>query len=174
MLQMTIALLAESCLRGTAVPSIYMVMYDVMNAISQCPERRIGAPTESRQNTFQLADGFTEISKDNILTVYVGCIDGWVCEVRASSADEVPDRYGVSVQAICDSLWRFTGYCFDSPGKMGYSIAFNKWKLSNVIMVLLAGLYIIRDNAYLLSNSLLVLFNNLKIKSKAHYDYNFF
>ncbi|OWY99621.1 hypothetical protein PHMEG_00029349 [Phytophthora megakarya] len=36
-----------------------------------------------------------------------------------------------------------------------------------------AGLFIIEDNAYPLSNSLLVPFNKLEIKSKAHSDYNF-
>ncbi|ETM41016.1 hypothetical protein L914_13170 [Phytophthora nicotianae] len=66
----------------------------------QCPELRIRAPTESRQRMFELPDGF---------------------------AKEVPDetsffsghyqRYGVNVQAICDSLSRFIGCCFDSTGK---------------------------------------------------------
>eukprot|EP00644_Phytophthora_capsici_P018845 jgi/Phyca11/133160/e_gw1.342.3.1 len=190
MLQMTIAWLAGSgyqvtrCLGGTSVPAVYSVMHEVMDAICQCPELRIRAPTESQQRMFELADGFAGISKDNILTGCVGCIDGWLCEIRAPSAKEVPDvtsffsdhyqRYGVNVQAICDSMSRFTGYCFDSPGKVGDSIAFRNWKLSNAIMELPAGFYIIGDNAYPLSNSLLVPFNKLEIKSRAHSDYNFY
>ncbi|KAE9350284.1 hypothetical protein PF008_g6521 [Phytophthora fragariae] len=190
MLQMTIAWLAGSnyqttrCLGGTSVSAIYEAMHCVMNAICASPELRIHAPTESPQRMFELADGFAEISKHNILTGCVGCVDGWLCEIRAPSEKEVPDvsaffsghyqKYGLIVQAICDSQCRFTGYCFNSPGKVGDSIAFKKWKLREAIMQLPAGFYIIGENAYPLSESLLVPFNKLEIKGKAYSDYNFY
>ncbi|OWY93938.1 hypothetical protein PHMEG_00036480 [Phytophthora megakarya] len=189
MLQMTVSWLAGSnyrttrCLGGTAVPTIYAVMHEVMNAMCECPELRIHAPTESQERVFDLADGFADISKDTILTGCVGCIDGWLCEIRAPISTEVPEvtafysghyqKYGLNVQAICDSRSRFTGYCFDSPGKVGDSIAFKKWKLRGVIMQLPAGFYIIGGNAYPLSNCLLVPFTKLEIKGNAYSDYNF-
>ncbi|EGZ26251.1 hypothetical protein PHYSODRAFT_327165 [Phytophthora sojae] len=182
MLQMTISWLAGSRyhttrnLGGTSVTAIYITMHAVMDAICDCPELIIRAPTESAERMYELADGFKAISKDSVLTGCVGCIDGWLCEIRAPSAREVPDvaaffsghyqKYGLNVQVICDSLSRFTGYCFNSPGK--------KWKLQEEIMQLPAGFYIIGDNVYPLSDSLMVPFSKLELKSKAHSDYNFY
>ncbi|OWY90662.1 hypothetical protein PHMEG_00041117, partial [Phytophthora megakarya] len=74
MLQMTVSWLSGSnyhtthCLGGTAVPTIYAVMHEVMNALCECPELRIHAPTELQERVFDLADGFADISKDTILT----------------------------------------------------------------------------------------------------------
>ncbi|KAE8999706.1 hypothetical protein PF005_g15471 [Phytophthora fragariae] len=155
-----------------------------MDALCACEELYIRSPTESRVRMQELADDFASISKDNILTGCVGCLDGWLCEIRPPSTEEAPDvsafysghyqMYGLNVQAICDSLCRFTGYCFDSPGKVGDSIAFKKWKLSDEILALPSGFYCVADNAYPLSDSLLVPHNKLEIKSKKHSDFNFY
>ncbi|RLN94523.1 hypothetical protein BBJ28_00021220 [Nothophytophthora sp. Chile5] len=72
------------------------------------------------------------------------------------------------------TISRFTGYCLNSPGKVDGSIAFKKWKLSKETMELLHEFYIVGDNAYPLSDSLLVSFTKLELKNKAHSDYNFY
>ncbi|ETI35142.1 hypothetical protein F443_18465 [Phytophthora nicotianae P1569] len=152
MLQMTISWLAGGsfhttrCLAGVSPSGFYDVITAVMDALCECEELRIHSPTESSSRIEELASGFTKISKDGIMTGCVGCLDGWLCQIRAPSSREVPDvaaffsghyqMYGLNVQAICDSLCRFTGYCFDSPGKVGDSIAFKKWTLSDEIMEL--------------------------------------
>ncbi|KAE8997919.1 hypothetical protein PF011_g15270 [Phytophthora fragariae] len=190
MLQMTISWLAGSNyhttrgLAGISVSGIYGVMHDVMDAIIACPELRIRSPTESKEHMMETADDFTSISKYGILTGCVGCVDGWLCQIRAPSSNEVPgvaaffpghyQMYGLNVQAICDAYSRFTGYCINSPGKVGDSIAVKKWALSKEIMELPHGFYIVGDNAYPLSNSQLVPFTKLELKSKAHSDYNFY
>ncbi|OWY94961.1 LOW QUALITY PROTEIN: hypothetical protein PHMEG_00035170 [Phytophthora megakarya] len=190
MLQMTISWLAGSNyhttrnLAGASVPGFYSCLHAVMDAICEYPELRIRSPAESEEHMLKLADDFTSISADGIMTGCVGCIDGWLYHIRAPSALEVPDvaaffsghyqMYGVNVQAICDAFCRFTGYCFNSPGKVGDSIAFRKLKLSQDIMQLPAGFYLVGDNAYPLSSSLLVPFNKLEIKSRKHSDYNFY
>eukprot|EP00644_Phytophthora_capsici_P018297 jgi/Phyca11/131116/e_gw1.101.26.1 len=190
MLQMTIAWLAGSsyhtirCLGGTYVSGTYDVFRDVMDALCDCPELRIQSPVASEQRIHHLADSFAKISMDGILSACVGCIDGWLCQIRAPSANEVPDvaaffsghyqMYGLNVQAICDAHSRFTGYCFNSPGKMGDSIAFKKGSLSNDILKLPPEFYIVGDNAYPLSDSLLVPFTKLELKGKVYSDFNFF
>lgn len=118
------------------------------------------------------------------MTGCVGCLDGWLFQIRAPSSREVPDiaaffsghyhMYGLNAQAICDSLCRFTGYCFDSPGKVGDSIAFRKWTLSDEIMELPPGYYCVRDNAYPLSDSLLVPYNKVELRTKQDSDFNFY
>ncbi|ETI44645.1 hypothetical protein F443_10667 [Phytophthora nicotianae P1569] len=107
-----------------------------------------------------------------------------LCQIRAPSAREVPDvaaffsghyqMYGLNVQAICDSLCRFTGYCFDSPGKVGDSIAFKKWSLSDEIMRLPDCYYIVGDNAYPLSDALLVPYTKVEVKTRKDSDFNFY
>ncbi|OWY90719.1 hypothetical protein PHMEG_00041022 [Phytophthora megakarya] len=62
----------------------------------------------------------------------------------------------IVTQAICDAFCRFTGYCFNSPRNVGDSIAYKKWKLSQDVVKLPSGFYIVGDNAYPLSSSLLV------------------
>ncbi|KAE9163401.1 hypothetical protein PF004_g30152 [Phytophthora fragariae] len=190
MMQMTISWLAGSnyhttrCLGGVSRSGFYDITKAVMDALCECDDLRIKAPTQSYSRMQEIADGFTVISKDGIITGCVGCLDGWLCQIRAPSKAEVPDvasffsghyqMYGLNVQAVCDSLCRFTGYCFDSPGKVGDSIAFKKWTLSDEIMELPPGFYCIGDNAYPLSDSLLVPYNKLELKSKKHSDFNFY
>ncbi|OWY93084.1 hypothetical protein PHMEG_00037649 [Phytophthora megakarya] len=155
-----------------------------MNAICGCPELRIRSPTESKERIVELVDAFTSLSKDGIVMGCVGCIDGWLCQICAPSSKEVPgvaaifsghyQMYDVYVQANCDAFCRFTGYCFNSLGKVGDSIAYKKWKLSQDVVKLPPGFYIVGDNAYPLSSSLLVPYNKLEIKSRKHSDYTFY
>ncbi|ETP34447.1 hypothetical protein F442_17237 [Phytophthora nicotianae P10297] len=183
MLQMTLSWLAGGnymTIRGLAGMSpsgIYGCMHAVMDAMCHCPELRIHSPTESQERIHDLAESFTYISKDGVLTGCVGCIDGWLCHIRAPSPYEVPDeaaffsghyqKFGVNVQAICDAFSRFTGYCMNFPGK-------KKWSLSKEIIQLPVGFYLVGDNAYPLSDSLLVPFNKLELKSRKHSDFNFY
>ncbi|KAE9113428.1 hypothetical protein PF007_g10749 [Phytophthora fragariae] len=130
------------------------------------------------------ASEFAAISSNNILTGCIGCLDGWLCEIKAPSSNEVPDvssfffghylTYGINVQAMCDASCKFIGYCFNSPGKVSDSVAFKKWQVSEDITELPFGFYVIGDNAYLLAPSMLVPFTKPEIKTPAHYAYNFY
>ncbi|OWZ19503.1 LOW QUALITY PROTEIN: hypothetical protein PHMEG_0006238 [Phytophthora megakarya] len=122
---------------------------------------------------FELPDGFAEISKGNILTGSVECNDRWLCEIRAPSSNEVPDvtsffsghyhRYGVNLSVTrCRASQAIAFTRRGMEAKQRHHGA-TRWSL-----------HFIGDNAYPLSNSLLVPFNKLKIKSKPHSDYNFF
>ncbi|OWZ02267.1 LOW QUALITY PROTEIN: hypothetical protein PHMEG_00026202 [Phytophthora megakarya] len=116
MLQMTISWLAGSNyhmtrnLAGASVPGFYSCLHAVMDAICEYPELRIRSPAESEEHMLKLADDFTSISADGIMTGCVGCIEGWLCHIRAPSALEVPDvaaffsdhyqMYGVNVPFV--------------------------------------------------------------------------
>lgn len=101
-----------------------------------------------------------------------------------ASASEVPDvsaffsgRYqteGINVQAMCDSACRSTGYCIKSPGKVSDVVAFKKWELSTTIASLPSRFYCIGDNAYILSEHMLVPFNKLELSTRARSDLNFY
>ncbi|ETO60018.1 hypothetical protein F444_21720 [Phytophthora nicotianae P1976] len=167
MLQMMISWLAGSsyhttrCLGGVSPSAFYDIT--VVSALCDCEKLRIRSPTESEERWQELDDGFPQISKD---------------------AEEVPDvaaffsghyqLYGLNVQSICDSLCRYTGYCFGSPGRVGDSIAIKKWTLSDAILALPPGYYCAGDKAYPLSDSFLVPYNKLECKAIQDSDYNFF
>ncbi|OWZ23352.1 LOW QUALITY PROTEIN: hypothetical protein PHMEG_0001797 [Phytophthora megakarya] len=122
MLEMIISRLAGSSyhttrgLGGMSVSGFYNYLHAVMDAICDVANR---LPEQSKERVLELADDFTAISKDGIMT---GC-------------------YGLNVHAISDSLRRFTGYCFNSPGKVGDSIAYKKKELNKDIVNLPMGFY---------------------------------
>lgn len=190
MLQMTISWLAGGSyhsirvLAGVSTPAFYTIVVDVMKAICDHPKFQIVAPIYDARAIEAVASSFAEISSNNILTGCVGCIDGWLCTIRAPSAKEVPDvsaffsghylTYGINVQAMCDASCRFTGYSFNSPGKVSDSVALKKWRICTDFEKLPFGYYIIGDNAYILAPSMLVPFTKPEIKSPEHSAYNFY
>ncbi|EGZ25039.1 hypothetical protein PHYSODRAFT_479486, partial [Phytophthora sojae] len=157
---------------------------EVMEAICSSPLFRIAAPVYDQESVRRAASEFSDINKSNILTGCVGCVDGWLCAIKAPSSREVPDvsaffsghylRHGINVQAMCDAACRFTDYCINSPGKVADSVAFKKWKLSLGIANLPLGYYVIGDNAYPLSSTVLVPFTKPEIKSTDYSDYSFY
>eukprot|EP00644_Phytophthora_capsici_P018797 jgi/Phyca11/132225/e_gw1.143.13.1 len=190
MLQMTISWLAGGSyhsirvLAGVSVPAFYSIVVDVMNAICDHERFRIIAPVSDVRDIEAAASSFAEISSNNILTGCIGCIDGWLCTIRAPSAKEVPDvsaffsghylTYGINVQAMCDASCKFTGYSFNSPGKVSDSVALKKWRICTDFEKLPFGYFVIGDNAYTLAPSMLVPFTKPEIKSPEHSDYNFY
>ncbi|EGZ22466.1 hypothetical protein PHYSODRAFT_299741 [Phytophthora sojae] len=155
-----------------------------MEAICSSSLFRVAAPVYDQESIRRAASEFSDISKNNILTGCVGCVDGWLCTIKAPSSREVPDvsaffsghylQHGINVQAMCDAACRFTGYCFNPPGKVADSVALKKWKLSLGIANLPLGYYVIGDNAYLLSSRVLAPFTKPEIKSTDYSDYNFY
>lgn len=188
--QMTISWLAGGsyhairALAGVSTSEFYSAVIEVMNAICDDPRYQITAPVYDMESITRAASQFADISTYNILTGCVGCVDGWLCTIKAPSANEVPDVsaffsghylcYGINVQAMCDAACRFTGYCFNSPGKVSDSVAFKKWPLHTAISNLPFGYYVIGDNAYPLSSSVLVPFTKPEIKTRDYSDYNFY
>eukprot|EP00644_Phytophthora_capsici_P019534 jgi/Phyca11/133642/e_gw1.610.1.1 len=177
MVQMTISWLAGGSyhtirvLAGVSTSAFYEILVDVMQAICDHPRFHVKAPLELLPDIEAAASEFSSISSNNILT-------------GSPSSDEVPDvsafysghylTYGINVQALCDASCKFTGYCFNSPGKVADSVAFTKWKLSASVEKLPFGYYIIGDNAYMLSAHLLVPFTKPEIKTVDHSAYNFY
>ncbi|POM79132.1 Hypothetical protein PHPALM_3266 [Phytophthora palmivora] len=97
MAQMTISWLAGGnfyptrCLAGVSRSAFYDVIVAVMDALCECEDRRIHSPTESSSRIKEIVTGFMKISQDGNLTDCVGCLDGWLCQIRELSCVKVPD-----------------------------------------------------------------------------------
>ena len=124
--------------------------------------------------------------KSSALGVYYGClgaIDGWLCTMEKPA--DVPNltdyhsghyqRFGINVQAMCDVNLRFTYLSVCASGGTGDARAFRKLHgLIDWLESLREGFYIIGDNAYELTNKLLIPFSGTRRLDEANDNYNFF
>lgn len=113
-----------------------------MDAIFAHPELQLKFPT-TVQAQRHASKAFERLSNSRVMKGCVGAVDGWLCPIRVPQKKEVSrvrsffsghyQRYGVTVQACCDHLSRFTAVACSSPGGTGDAVAFLKWKLSRVV-----------------------------------------
>lgn len=113
----------------------------------------------------------------------IGAVDGWLCGIRVPRKNEVGRvvsfysghyrRYGINVQACCDSKSRFTAFLCAAPGGMSDSKAYKKWRLSTVMESMPGETYIIGDNAYSNSNNLQMPYTRPQTSAIYRNSYNF-
>ena len=82
--------------------------------------------------------------------------------------------YRLNVQATCDLCCHFTLVSVLCPGGTGDSKAFSGSTLYDFIQGLPAGFYMIADNAYTLSEHLLIPYSGTDKKDKSKDAYNFY
>ncbi|OWZ13060.1 hypothetical protein PHMEG_00013686 [Phytophthora megakarya] len=160
-------------LAGVSTADFYSTVAEVMKAICPYPRYKIVSPVHDIESI--TATQFAEISRNNILTGCVGCGDDWLCTIKAPSSKAVSDvsaffQVTISVTASIPREW----YCFSPPSKVADSVTFKKWPLFEVISKLTFGYYVIADNAYPLSSSVLAPFTKPEIKSSEYSDYNLY
>ena len=84
-------------------------------------------------------------------------------------------RFGINVQAMCDVNLRFTYLSVCASGGTGDARAFRKLHgLINWLESLREGFYIIGDNAYELTNKLLIPFSGARRLDEDNNNYIFF
>jgi len=111
-------------------------------------------------------------------------LDGWLCRVRVPSANEatkVKDYFsghyqchGVNVQATCDASCCFTSLSVLCPGVTGDSKTFYASKTYNLAEQQPEGFYVMADNAYCLSSTLLIPYSGREKQDKSKDAFNFF
>ena len=170
---------------NVSVPFFYANLHRVLDAIICTTELDLVFPN-TKKRVQEMALGFRDFSTENILSGCIGCIDGWLCEIRMPASHEVGRvqsffsghyaRYGINVQACCDFLSRFTAFSANCPGGMGDALAFQKWKLSTIIDKIDGPYYLIGDNGYVQSAKVMTPFNKieLQVQKKSRDAYNFY
>ena len=116
----------------------------------------------------------------------VGCIDGWLCCIQlprdvTNQADFFSGhckRYGLNVQAVCDAKLRFTYIGIRGAGRTSDSKIFSQCtKLREWLASIPDDYFLIGDDAYQLSNKLLIPYRQVALQARGGDDkrtYNFY
>jgi hypothetical protein len=153
---------------GISVASFYRCIHASMKAILLCDALLIHFPTTD--NELQTAvDDFKALSTNGVIDGCVACVDGLLLRIQTPSSSETGNvkaffsghyqAYGINVQAACDSRCRFVSVCIAAPGGSNDIAAFRKTPLAATLTKLPLGKYIVGDNAYVCSESLLTPFS---------------
>jgi len=131
----------------------------------------------------QCADEWDEVSGGfGLYYGAIGCLDGWLCCTNKPSVRNALDyrsghyqRYGLNIQAMCDANLRFLYFGVVAPGKTNDLRAFNRClELRQWLQSLPEEYFIIGDNAYQLSNKVLIPFSGSEKHQTYKRTYNFY
>ena len=149
---------------GISTPTFYKCVQRCIEAIHDTKTLNIIFPTD-RLKLDAEAEKFGRYSRNNVMMGCVGALDGWLCCIKQPSVgetDNVKSFYsghystmGLNVQACCDIDCKFTYVSLECPGGANDLMAFYQSNLPELLKKLPAGKYIVGDNAYVCSNTLL-------------------
>lgn len=126
---------------GVSTVACYASVHAVLDAIEVQDDLQLRFLVTEREQR-QAANAFSKLSNQGAMRGCVGAIDGWLCPIHKPRRRKVRrvaffflghyQRYGVNVQACVDPHSRFTSILSASPGRMGDSIAYQRWRLAQV------------------------------------------
>ena len=135
-----------------------------MNAIVMCGDLLFAFP-QTEQELDTAAQEFQILSTNLVVNGCVGCLDGFLLKNQTPSSKESGNIksyfsghyqcYGINVQAVCDSKCQFTSVSVVAPGGSNDIAAFRKTSLQQTINQLPMGKYIVGNNAYICTETLL-------------------
>lgn len=192
MLLMTIRWLAHGSVHdirstfGCSEPSFYRVLHRTLQAIvscQDCPGLQITFPAtldEMRES----ASAFRALSTDGIMVGVIGAIDGWFCAIKCPRQSERVNQrsfysgnygsYGVNVQAVCDSMSRFTYLSVQSPGSTNDVVAFETCSLSQRCKSFPPSFHLVGDNAYVCNESMITPYSGSQKNDPTKDSFNFY
>jgi hypothetical protein len=168
---------------GISIASFYRHIKNCIVAINQCPKLYYHFPKTSTEMQ-TAADGFKAISSNNAIEGCVACIDGFLLKIKVPASKEVGNvksffsghyqTYGINVQAACDCFCRFVEVCVAAPGGANNVRAFKDSTLYPLVESLPIGKFVIGDNAYVCTESLLTPFSGPQKQQPEKDTYNFY
>jgi len=170
---------------GYSTASAKEIVNTFLCAVNRCPQLLIELPSTSEELR-KHADQWDNLSSAfHLYYGVVGAIDGWFAFINKPSSKAVTNqtdffsekyqRYGLNVQAVCDSKLRFIYLSISSPGKTNDAIAFHRAKsLQKWIEELPEEYFLIGDNAYRLNSTMLVPFKGSHKRNEFNRSYNFY
>ncbi|KAE9078132.1 hypothetical protein PF010_g23077 [Phytophthora fragariae] len=170
---------------GVSKASFYRILWLVVDAINAVSELRLVFPRSPTAREASAA-AFKTLSAEGVFSGCVGCVDGWLCAIRAPRLAETggvgPQRYysghyrcyGVNVQACCDYRCRFTFVNVAQPGSCNDSRAFQQSALHGEMSEMENGFYLIGDNAYECDTHMLTPFTRVETTDIHRDAYNFY
>ena len=171
---------------GMSETSVQTCIDKFIKAVLNCNELDLKLPA-TREELQQSANEFlVKSDAGDIFDGCVGCIDGWLCCIQlprdaTNQADFFSGhykRYGLNVQAVCDAKLRFIYIGIIGAGRTNDSKAFSRCtKLREWLSAIPDDFYLIGDNAYPLSNSVLIPFRQAPLQmigGEIKRTYNFY
>jgi hypothetical protein len=152
-----------------------------IDAVIDCPELEFKLP-QTEEEYRRLAEEINSVStSDGIFFGCLGPIDGWLCLTQKPNIERDADhlnghyqRYGLNVQALCDANLRFLYFAVAGGGKLNDGRAIRRCtKLQEWLHNLPDSYFIVGDNAYALSNKLLVPFRGPSKNEVYNSSYNY-
>ena len=160
---------------GISRSSFYRCIHSSMEAILLCDLLSIHFPTTEEELEIAVSD-FKSLSTNGVIDGCVACVDGILLRIQTPASSETGNvkadfsghyqAYGINVQAACDSRCRFVSVCIAAPGGCNDIAAYRKTPLAASVTKLALGKYIIGDNAYVCSESLLTPFAGMYASSR--------
>jgi hypothetical protein len=153
-----------------------------LDHVMSCEELEISIPT-TPQELRCTADGFTNISQSmNAFDGCVGAIDGWFVTTNKPNVPNPTDyhsghygAYGLNVIAACDHLLRFTYMAVAGTGRTNDNRSLRRLQqLRHWIDNLPPQYFIVGDNAFNLTDKMIVPFSGPQRRQQHKSDYNFY
>lgn len=172
---------------GYSLPTFCRILWDILAAIVNSKDTvLVVCFPRSDAEIARTTTAFASRSSYQVMRGCVGCVDGWLCRVKASSMKATgglgPRPFfsghyyanGVNVQAVCDSAARFMFASVAAPGGTSDIIAFEQTSLTHRVEELPIGAYILGDNVYQLSEHLLTPYASTQCSSSREDSFNFY
>jgi hypothetical protein len=166
-----------------SVPSFYRIVWKVIDAINSAPELQIKLPTTKDEINF-VKESFAQRSTGRVMEGCVGALDGWLCQIQTPAMKHTPNQLayysghykcsGVNVQAMCDGDSRFLYIGVICPGSANDVTAYRHSKLRRWIDNLPLGTFVLADNAYICTDTLLTPFFGDQRGVEKYSNFNFF
>ena len=168
---------------GVSASAFYPIIYRVMHGICNCKELAMKFPKDLSECE-RAAASFKGKSTDGLMDRCVSCVDGWLCHIQVPRWYESANItgffsghyqcYGLNVQAACDAECKFTYFSVKCPGGTNDSFAFSNCKLNMLIENLPHGYWVAGDNAYVLTEKMLVPYSGRERHHPSKSVFNFY
>jgi hypothetical protein len=167
---------------GLSLNSVKRVIKMFLKAVLSCSALALKLP-ETIEEYEKLAEDFCERSSaGEIYFGVIGTLDGWLCTINQPTVPNMRDyysghyqRFGMNVQAICDAHLRFIYFSVAAPGGMNDIRALHKCiELNRFIDALKDRYFFLGDNAYGLSEKILIPFSGAQKKVIENDSYNYY
>ena len=170
---------------GVSKGHFYYLRSKFMNAVVRCPALEIWLPDSSDVEGLQrLAKQFEATASSPVLRGCVGALDGLTVFVNAPTASEAENvlayysghykHDSLNVQALSDYRGKFLYFAVAAPGSFPDSNALALTRLKNWIDSLPSGFYVVADNAYIVSEHVLIPFSGTQRHVPQNSSYNYF
>jgi hypothetical protein len=167
---------------GMSKNSVKRVIRMLFEAILGCDDLALKLP-ETAEEYRELADDFNERSgANNIYYGVIGTLDGWLCHTYAPHIKHQRNYFsghyqlfGLNVQAICDAHLGFIYLSVAGPGGMNDVRAIRKCtELNRFIAAMPEEYFLLGDNAYGLSEKILIPFSGSQKNVVENDAYNYY